>query len=103
MSVASIPFSFTREDYEIYAKMMVDEALGVATINAESQHTQNNRDSDKTIIADIVKDFSQQRQTLCDRHPDMAVFNLHPIAGSPEFTESYPEACRDVESKFKSE
>lgn len=102
--VASVPFSFSKEDYDIYGKMLNAISFAMTFMTEEAQYPQNNHDSDKALIATAVKGFREQRRLFCARHPEMAVFNLYEVAGGPEFTESYPESCRsDDATKSKSE
>lgn len=92
--VASPPFSLSKDDYDIYGKMLIALANASTFMNAEVMYPKNNHDSDKALIAASAKEFKEQRKLFCQRHPEMAVFNISEVADGPEFRETYPEACK---------
>jgi hypothetical protein len=92
--VAPIPFSFSKEDYDIYKKMLNASTNIMKFENAEALAPKDNHDTEKALITESVKSFKDQRTLFCTHHPEMSVFNLSEIEGGPEATETSPEPCK---------
>jgi hypothetical protein len=92
--VAPIPFSFSKDDYDIYRRMMNAESNILMFENTKTLSPKDKHDTEKTLIAESVKLFKEQRTLFCTHHPEMSVFNLSLIEDGPEVTETYPEACK---------
>jgi beta-glucosidase/6-phospho-beta-glucosidase/beta-galactosidase len=90
--IAPVPFTFSKEDYDIYEQMRNAELFGMQFMDAEIAGASDK--ATKELIAESVKSFREQRALLCGRHPDWFVFNLYTIPNGPEFSEKTPEACK---------
>jgi hypothetical protein len=90
--IAPVPFTFSKEDYDVYEHMRDAERFGMQFMDAEITGASDK--ATKELIAESVKSFREQRALLCGRHPDWFVFNLYTIPDGPEFSEKAPEACK---------
>ncbi len=56
--VASLPFSLSKDDYDIYGKMLTAMANASTFMNAEVMYPKNNHALDKALIAASAKEFN---------------------------------------------